>query len=349
VQPFLIAAGGGGDVIAATLIAQPEQPRPVIATWAWDRLSVDPLPGPRGFADFEGLENPADLVYVITADTRPIPPSGSTLPALADALDADLVLLDPGRGCLGLARQIEAAAHWCGAREITVVDVGGDALGRPGDHGLRSPLADITSLVATAATGLPARLVVLGPGADGELAPDLLDRRLHELGAKPLPPVHAARARALVSILEWHPSEATALVVMAALGCRGRVEIRDRGLTVDLTEDTPIPWQLPLAAAQPAPEIAEDVAATDTLASLEAAFQQHYDISEIQYEREKAAKLDSKPEGDRTDRADFLQAAHDRGTQWVTRRRLREATGTVPDTLARHLLIPTEAPATVNG
>ena len=151
VQPLLVAAGGGRDADRGRPVAAQEGlSRPVIATWAWDRLIIDPLPGPRGITDFEGLEQPADNVHLVTGKTRPIAPAGSPLPDLADALDADLVLLDPGQGCLGLAAQIEAAAGWCGATHVMVVEVGGDALARPGDPGLRSPMADITSVVATA-------------------------------------------------------------------------------------------------------------------------------------------------------------------------------------------------------
>jgi hypothetical protein len=343
VQPLLVAAGGGGDAIAASLFAAQEGlSRPVIATWAWERLIVDPLPGPRGIADFEGLDQPADDVHVIRSKTRPMAPAGSTLPQLAEALDADLVLLDPDLGCRGLAAQIRAAANWCGASHITVVDVGGDAVARPGDPGLRSPMADITSIVATTVTGLSADLVVIGPGADGELAPDLVCRRLGELGAQELGHLDPKHAQTVLRVLQWHPSEATALVVMAALGYRGRVEIRDSGLPVDLADGTSVLWRLDLESAEPASAVAARIGGTTTLASLEMAFQDLYRINEIDYDRQKAAILDSsKPPGSPDVAAEFLHAARERGSEWVTRRRLREATGTLPDAFARDLLIPT--------
>ncbi|CAJ59498.1 hypothetical protein FRAAL0830 [Frankia alni ACN14a] len=37
-------------------------------------------------------------------------------------------------------------------------------------------------------------------------------------------------------MLVWHPSEATALATAAAMGARGRVEIRDNGTPIDLTD-----------------------------------------------------------------------------------------------------------------
>jgi hypothetical protein len=132
-----------------------------------------------------------------------------------------------------------------------------------------------------------------------------------------------------------------AVIVMATLGYRGRVEIRDRGLPVDLTDETPTPWKLPLAAAQPESPIASRISATSSLASLEAAFADLYHINEVDYERQKAATLTAEVSQGGVDATGFLQAASERSVQWVTRRRLREATGTLPDNFARELLIPT--------
>jgi hypothetical protein len=56
------------------------------------------------------------------------------------------------------------------------------------------------------------------------------------------------------------------------------------------------------------------------------AFQDLYEINEIEYDREKAASLGSEASNGPADAAHFLHAARDRGSQWVTRRRLREAT-----------------------
>jgi hypothetical protein len=173
------------------------------------------------------------------------------------------------------------------------------------------------------------------------LAPDLVERRLVELHAERLPQIDPAAAVPTRKVLEWHPSEATALVVMAALGYRGRVEIRDRGLPVDLNDDTATPWELSLVVAQPDAQIRETIRDAASLDALEAAFEKFYGINELQYEREKAATLAKSTVENRPDAAGFLQAASERGTQWVTRRRLREAIGTLPDDLGHDLLIPT--------
>ena len=338
---MLVAAGGGGDAIAATMLSQWDSAAPVIATWAWDRLAVDPLPGPRGTDDFDGLRHPAHDVNLISPTTTPRPPGGSPLPRLAGALDAGLALLDPNAGCRGLVRQLRATAKWCGADRLTVVDVGGDALARPGDPGLRSPLADISTLDAAVETGLPTELIIVGVGCDGELQPALIHERLDELGARGPTPIRQDGARRVVPVLEWHPSEATALVVMATLGYRGIVEIRDKGLPVALTDQASSTWDLLGARCVPASALARAIASTESLRELEDVFRDAYGVDELEYERHKAAEIASGDRRPAHNTASFLAEAASRGVDWVTRRRLREATGHVPESYARALLVPT--------
>ena len=53
-----MAAGGGGDALAALFVHRalsPEGERAVVASYSWDRFILDPQPGPRCPADFYGL------------------------------------------------------------------------------------------------------------------------------------------------------------------------------------------------------------------------------------------------------------------------------------------------------
>ena len=75
-------------------------------SYAWDRLMIDPLPGPRNAADFTGLRELRPGVYEVLPQSRPRPPAGSSLPRLADELDVRLLLLDPTHGAVGMAEQI---------------------------------------------------------------------------------------------------------------------------------------------------------------------------------------------------------------------------------------------------
>ena len=60
-------------------------------TYSWDRLMIDPVPGPRTVRDFTGLAQPAENVYEVVPSTRPVPPAGSSLPRLASTLPGRLL------------------------------------------------------------------------------------------------------------------------------------------------------------------------------------------------------------------------------------------------------------------
>jgi len=100
VGTILIAAGGGGDAITAAALPVPlNLSQPVaIMTYSWDRLMIDPVHGPRSARDFTGLSRPAENVWEVTQESRPVPPAGSSLPRLASNLPGRLLLLDPSAG-----------------------------------------------------------------------------------------------------------------------------------------------------------------------------------------------------------------------------------------------------------
>jgi hypothetical protein len=126
------------------------------------------------------------LANVASATSAPIPPAGSSLPQLAADLLARLLLLDPAEGAAGMAAQVDAAADLFGFdfEQITLVDVGGDALTTGSEPGLRSPLADLLALAACALTDRPVQLLVPAPGIDGELTESAVLARLADLGTR---------------------------------------------------------------------------------------------------------------------------------------------------------------------
>ncbi|MFM9368549.1 DUF1152 domain-containing protein [Streptomyces sp. Da 82-17] len=241
---LLIAAGGGGDPLGATIAAHPLVPghgRPAIATYAWERPEVDPTPGPLGAADFTGLgQDPAGPAF--TPATRAVAPAGSTLPALAEALPARLLMLDPTEGLTGLARQIAAMAVPAAGR-VRIVDIGGDILTRGDEPTLCSPLVDAYTLAACHLAGVTATVHVAGPGADGEIPQDTLLARLTDRYVTP-GPTAADRAAAA---LRWHPTEASALFAAAIHGTRGTVRTVARA--VPLTDASARVHELPLTEA----------------------------------------------------------------------------------------------------
>jgi hypothetical protein len=324
----MVAAGGGGDALAAVVIAAatPDRGRAVgVATLAWDRLAVDPLPGPRGASDFDRLDQRGGY-SIVTASTVPRPPAGSTLPRLATALSVPLVLLDPAGGAEGIRSQVTAATRGLGGRTVELVDVGGDLLGAPGDPGLRSPLAD----ALTAAACPPETSVyVVGPGLDGELAEALV---LDRLTRPPVLTLTAADWVPLMGVFAWHPTEATALLAAASRGLRGMVEIRDAGLPVLLTDDSPKVSRLRYADVTQVNPLVDAIATTQSFAGVERVVRKTLGWTELDYERDKASRpagvSAGLPAGLNETVTAWEAAARGRGVDWATFRRIAEAAKT---------------------
>ncbi|MFG3233609.1 DUF1152 domain-containing protein [Streptomyces antibioticus] len=292
---LIVAAGGGGDTVAAAMLDAAlygdSGDRAVILTYAWDRLLVDPVPGPRGPSDFTGLEPLTASVWSVPAEARPIAPAGSTLPRLAAELPHTFALIDPHRGAEGMTRQLEELVGHLQPKSIDLLDVGGDILARGDEPTLKSPLADALTLAACCQVNAPIRLLVAGPGLDGELP---LDDVRGLLG----PHVHtftSTDTQSVGSALEWHPSEATGMLAATARGIRGVCEVRDAGLPIALTNEGPTVHEVDLDEALSRNELARAILTTATLDEVEAHSREVCGYSEIDYERNKATWLKDQP------------------------------------------------------
>ena len=335
---LLVAAGGGGDALAAVVVhraLRPGDPPPVVLTYAWERLRVDPLPGPRGPEGFTGLVAAGWHSYEITPVSDTVPPGRSMLPRLASVLSARFVLLDPAHGAGGLRRQLGEQIEMTAAEAVWIVDVGGDAIAAGHEPGLRSPLAD--GLVVAAALGLPVpvQVVVAGPGLDGELSETEVLGRTAALGGRRITALNRTDVEFAVPLLDWHPSEVTALLVASAFGLRGRVEIRDQGLTLDLGPRSAEIHvvDLPVLASN-APYVAA-LADTATLDEAEDVIRRVRGTSEIDYEREKSAAMSSRrparPAAVLLREAErYCADARSRGVAYLPFRRLAEVLDVTP-------------------
>lgn len=335
-EALLIAAGGGGDVIAAAAIARAlglEPKDALIATLAWDRLLIDPIPGPRSPADFAGLSHLGQQNVEIVADTTPRTPGTSTLPRLRSELGHRLALLDPRHGATGVAEQLgDLIAQLSGARAAYLLDVGGDVLADGTEPGLKSPLADAMMLAAAAHLASAIELLVAGPGLDGELTETMVLKRLHRVGAKKRLDLNEAATASAVKVLEWHPSEASALLIAAARGVSGIAEIRDAGTQIRLTSRGRQVWAAPLSTAA-ARSLADTLFDTTSFDECEESLQGSIGWTELDYERRKvktkphAAPCPRATDSVIDDARQFEREARSRGTDLVTFRRVAEAVG----------------------
>ncbi|MGW4647240.1 DUF1152 domain-containing protein [Kitasatospora sp. NPDC004289] len=336
---LLIAAGGGGDAIATALVHAalhgPDAPA-LVLTYAWERLVVDPLPGPRRAADFSGLATGGGALRLVTPATAPRPPAGSLLPRLAAELRPALGLLDPYGGAVGLARQLRDAAAHCGADRIDLVDVGGDVVADGTEPTLRSPLGDALALAACARSGLPTTVHVAGPGLDNEVPlPDLLPR----LGPPALR-LTAAHTTAVDRVFDWHPSEAGALLVAAARGVRGVCGTRDAPQPLTLTAASADVHRLTLGRALELNPLARALDGCATLAEAEEASTEVCGFSEVARERARAARGEGAvPPALPFDPAAFAtweDGTAALGVEYVTTRRITEELDLTP-AATRHL------------
>ncbi|MFE2042466.1 DUF1152 domain-containing protein [Streptomyces sp. NPDC059477] len=292
---LIVAAGGGGDAVAAAMLAAAlyGDDRAVVFTYAWDRLLIDPLPGPRGVVDFTGTERLTSAVWAVPATARPIAPAGSTLPRLAAELPHTFALIDPNHGAEGVTCQLEELVGHLQPESVDLLDVGGDILARGDEPTLKSPLADALALAACCQVNAPVRLLVAGPGLDGELSSEDLRGTLG-------PVIHTFTAQdtdRISPVLEWHPSEATGMLAATARGARGICEVRDAGLPVPLTDDGPTVHQADMDDALSRNKLARAIMATASLDEVEALSREICGYSEIDYERNKAAWLTDQPAG----------------------------------------------------
>jgi hypothetical protein len=276
----------------------------------------------------------------------PRPPSRSTLPRLAGDLDDTLMLLDPAAGAVGMRAQLAELAATCSADAVTVVDVGGDAVARGDEPGLRSPLADALALAACIDLDLAVAVVVVGPGLDGELTERQVLDNID--GSRPPRSLTADDIVPFRATLDWHPSEATALLAAAAYGIRGRVEIRDAGLAVELTDNSAAMHRMDLAAVTHVNQLAHVLAHIETLAEVEQVTRDVCGMSEIDFERKKALHRTTTASAPRDlDAAirTFERQATGRGVDYVTFRRLAEALrpAAIDINDLRHHLIATRA------
>ena len=328
----MIAAGGGGDAIAAAMIAACRSPEPAnILTYSWDRLLIDPLPGPRDPSSFEGLEKAGHYNYRVLPKSVTKPPLGSTLPRLASELPAILWLIDPRQGAVGLSEQIRELKRLLNIDEIEVVDVGGDILATKPEHTAHGALADTLVLAGVGAVEADIKILLAGLGLDGETSTPDLSSRIKEVGSQVAFHVSGEAVAGFRGVFEWHPSEVTGLLWAAAMGARGMAEIRSAGLRVSLEDES---TRIETASAQNIilnnPLVAA-VTGTRSLLEAEAALRSIGCPSEIDFERMKASKIRRAKRHDSSGAQTLASSARsltqpkrEQGVDFLTLRRLFE-------------------------
>jgi hypothetical protein len=296
-RALVLGIGGGGAAVGSIAVAHWLAERgveTVLGGVAWERIVVDPHPGPRGLKDILG-GRALDSALLIDPATGATTPEGVHFceSRLALHLGEETVLIDITEGAAGAARGIESAAHELGCDLVFLVDIGGDAIADGSEPGLASPLCDAVMLAAGAASSFDCLVGVLGAGCDGELKPHEGLARVAALARAGawLDTIGTSSAAAEIEAAgAVAVTEASLLVARAARGEIGPVEIRSGRRVVDLTPIAALAFIFDLQAALPVLPLARAVADKPSIEAARDALNGIGISTELDYEERRAAE-----------------------------------------------------------
>jgi hypothetical protein len=241
----VLGIGGGGDVVGALASAHLCRRlgvQPLVGGVTWERLPIDPRPGPRSVDEIVDAHPLAPGVMLAGPQTRTIDGALFAEAHMARVLGEDTVLVDVGLGPTAVAEGLAESAAALGVDLLVFVDVGGDVLGNGNEPGLASPLCDAVMLAAAALLqrrGARVLAAVFGPCCDGELTPEELLGQLAWLAADPgfvgVDAISPELADELERAVREVPTEASAQAVRCARGEVGVATIRAGRRTVPLS------------------------------------------------------------------------------------------------------------------
>ena len=298
-RALVLGIGGGGDVVgalAARRRCEELGTEAVLGGVAWERMPIDPHPGPRSTGEISGgvrIGERAALADAETTTPEGVPFSESHV---AGYLGERTVLIDITAGAVGAAEGIAAAAAELGCDLVLQVDIGGDAIAAGGEPGLGSPLCDAVMLAAglRLESELAQAFVILGAGCDGELRPEEVLGRAAALAAAGAWigtwNVTAAVAAEIEAAGAVTGTEASLQVARCARGELGEVEIRGGRRSVPLSPIGALGFCFDPAAAAPELPLAGAVTESESLEGANERLLALGVSTELDYERWVAAK-----------------------------------------------------------
>jgi hypothetical protein len=232
---LVLGIGGGGDVVGSIGVGRRCEALGtefVLGGVAWERLPIDPVPGPRPAAQIHGGRQAGTRAVI--ADAKTSTPEGVLFSEshVAAHLGAETVLIDVTAGATGATEAIAAVAAELACDLVVYADVGGDAIATGAEPGLGSPLCDAVMLAAAMRLRgeLDGVIAMIGAGCDGELTIDEVLDRIAALAAAgawiDTFQIEPAAAEEILLAAEPTGTEASVQLARSALGARGEVEIR---------------------------------------------------------------------------------------------------------------------------
>ncbi len=241
---LVVGIGGGGDTLGALLVYLKIKGlggKPVLGNVVWERLVLDPFPGPIPVEQLVNAEIIGRSIAIVNSNTY-VDRYGYTLkPQIviaSEVLGEKTVFLDVSKGEEGLLEALDAAMDKLGVEAIVGVDVGGDAIAIGCEEDLWSPLADAISVSALYRSRAPSIVTILAPGADGEMSQQQLIKRISEIASQGgligVYGVNRREYKVLKRISGKFASEASKIPIEAFEGLMGYKKIRWGSRTVEV-------------------------------------------------------------------------------------------------------------------
>ncbi len=283
--------GGGGDVASAYCVANylKEIGYEVhLASVIWERMVVDPVPGPISPKEVIGAEK-GEWIAIARGGEYAIREGRVVKPEavlLAEATGLEVILLDLTGGYQSLYESFLEAIELTGSEKVIGVDAGGDVLALPGDEEVWSPLTDSIAL-AVLRDLRNSTLAIVGPGCDGELPMKKVLERIARVWRNGGNEGGFVISRKLKEKCEegvkFMKTEASRVVLRAADGEFGEITIRKGSRKIELSPVLATAFFLdPKKVESP---LAEAVRGTKSIEEANAKILENCSVSELELEK----------------------------------------------------------------
>jgi hypothetical protein len=298
-RALVFGVGGCGDIVSTTPTARFLESHDIdviLGGVAWERVVVDPQPGPRHFDEIENIERLNETVALANGNTRTDDGIEFAETNVARHYDEEVILIDIGGGTRGVAAGLNDACDQLDIDLVVGTDAGGDVLAAGDEPGIKSPLTDAVMLSTLTHLDVDACLGMYGYGSDGELTLEEITDGVaraadHDglLGAWGLTP---RVVEELTDLLEVVTTEASRLPVNVARGKLGEAVIRDGARSVELTPASTVTFYLEPDAVAATSALDEVVHETESFDAAQEALTQAGYETELDLERQLAASED---------------------------------------------------------
>ncbi len=188
---LVFGAGGGGDIVTAAAFALKLRRlgyKTYISAAPWERLVIDPVPGPIHLSEIRRPSLKEDGFIAVNRESYAVRQGRELVfqaVNVAKAISEDIYLCDMNKGVKGLATGLMKLSKYLDIDLVIGLDVGGDILAYGYEENLWSPLADQVSLSAlhllSVKHGIDTLIALASPGADGELDREYVLKRINEV------------------------------------------------------------------------------------------------------------------------------------------------------------------------